>query len=453
MREQPNLREEVLLLLIDIDRGKVMSSQGLSNLLLRYQFASKQDRAFMTRLLEGTLEQQIYLDHALEQFSSKRMAKQKPLIRCLLRMSAYQILCMEQVPDSAACNEAVKLARKKGFSNLTGFVNGLLRNLARGKDHISLPDEKQEPLSYLSVCYSIPRWILERWSRSYDYTTLKKMAQGSIRNPKTTVRINLSKTEEEPLIRMLMQEGVTVEKSSYLPGVLKISGYDSIGKIRAFRQGLIQVQDESSATVGYLADPGGDDFVVDVCSAPGGKAIHAADLILQKGGNGKVLARDVSEYKLSLIEENRERCGFENMELEVFDGTVLDRTLVGKADLVLCDVPCSGLGIMARKHDIKYNVTEERIQELVPLQRAILKNAADYVKPGGILMFSTCTVTEEENSGNRNWILQELPFESVDFSDRLPECFVSQAREGYLQLLPGIYGTDGFYIGKFRKVR
>lgn len=453
MKEQANLREEVLLLLIDIDRKKVMSSQGLSNLLLRYQFAAKQDRAFMTRLLEGTLEQQIYLDYVLDQFSSKKMTKQKPLIRCLLRMSAYQILCMEQVPDSAACNEAVKLARKKGFSNLSGFVNGLLRNVSRKKGEILLPNEKKEPLTYLSVRYSIPQWILERWSKTYDYETVKQMAEGSIRNPKTTVRVNLSRTEVEPLIQQFEEEGMEVEASALPPGVLKISGYDALGRIKAFRQGLIQVQDESSALVGQIADPKGDDFVIDVCSAPGGKALHAADQMLQKGGKGTVLARDVSDYKISLIEENIERCGFSNIETEVFDGTQLDESLLEKADLVLCDVPCSGLGILARKNDIKYNVTEERIKELIPLQRAILKNAAAYVKPGGYLLFSTCTVTEEENTQNRDWILKELPFEPVDFADRLPECFANQAKEGYLQLLPGLFGTDGFYIAKFRRVK
>ena len=451
--EQGNLREEVLLLLIDIDRKKVMSSQGLSNLLLRYQFAKKQDRAFMTRLLEGTLEQQIYLDYVLNQFSSKKMEKQKPFIRCLLRMTAYQILFMEQVPDSAACNEAVKLARKKGFSTLSGFVNGLLRNVARKKDEIKLPDEKKDPMQYLSIRYSIPQWIVEQWSTMYDYDTVAKMAEGSIRNPETTVRVNLSNTELEPLKEALKEDGIEVKDSSYLPNVLKISGYDSLSRIKAFKKGLIQVQDESSATVGYLADPDGDAFVIDVCSAPGGKAIHAADIIRQKKGTGKVLARDVSDHKISLIEDNKERCGFDNIETEVFDGTELDENLIEKADLVICDVPCSGLGILARKNDIKYNVTKERIEELVPLQRAILKNAASYVKPGGILMFSTCTITKEENQDNREWILKELPFETVDFSDKLPEHFWEQAKEGHLQLLPGIYGTDGFYIAKFRRVK
>ncbi len=450
--QQVNLREEVLLLLIDIDRKKVMSSQGLSNLLLRYQFAKKQDRAFMTRLLEGTLEQQIYLDYVLNQFSSKKMEKQKPFIRCLLRMTAYQILFMEQVPDSAACNEAVKLARKKGFSTLSGFVNGLLRNVARKKEEVKLPDQKKAPMEYLSIRYSIPQWILEQWSTMYDFETVAKMAEGSIRNPQTTVRVNLSNTELEPLKESLTSEGIQVEESSYLPNVLKISGYDSLSRIKAFKKGLIQVQDESSATVGHIADPDGDAFVLDMCSAPGGKALHAADVMRQKGGIGRVLARDVSEHKIALIEDNVERCGFTNIETEVYDGTVLDESLVGKADLVICDVPCSGLGILARKNDIKYNVTKERIEELVPLQRAILANAAAYVKPGGTLIFSTCTITKEENEENRRWLLEEFPLETVDFSDRLPEYFSEQAKEGYLQLLPGIYGTDGFYIAKFRRV-
>lgn len=449
---QGNPREEVLLLLIDIERKKVMSSLGLSNLLLRYQFAEKQERAFMTRLLEGTLEQQIYLDYVLNQFSSKKMNKQKPFIRCLLRMSLYQILFMEQVPESAACNEAVKLARKKGFSNLSGFVNGLLRNIVRSKDKISLPDEKKAPYEYLSVRYSIPQWIVEKWSESYDYDTVKKMAEGSIRNPETCVRINLSKAEKNAVVDSLTKNGAEVKDGAYLSYILRIKGYDSLTRLKAFREGLVTVQDESSAFVGQIADPDKDDFIIDVCSAPGGKALHIGDIIKTKKGQGKILARDVSEHKTSLIEENKERCGFDHIETEVFDGTELDENMIGKADLVIVDVPCSGLGILARKNDIKYNAAPERIEELVPLQRTIIKNASSYVKPGGYMIFSTCTITKEENDDNRNWILEELPFEAVDFSDRVPAMMEEQAKKGYLQLLPGIHETDGFYIAKFRRI-
>lgn len=450
--QQSSPREEVLLLLIDIDRKKVMSSQGLSNLLLRHQFESKQDRAFMTRLLEGTLEQQIYLDYVLNQFSSKKMNKQKPFIRCLLRMSLYQILFMEQVPESAACNEAVKLARKKGFSNLSGFVNGLLRNIVRRKEEISLPDEKENPYEYVSVRYSIPQWIVEKWRESYDYDTVKQMAEGSLRNPETCVRVNLSKATKEEVVKRLEEEGTKVTEGAYLPYILKIKGYDSLSRLSVFREGLVCVQDESSAMVGHIADPGKDALVIDVCSAPGGKALHVADRMLAKEGTGKVRSRDVSFHKTELIKENIDRCGFDNIETEVFDGTKLDESMIGKADLVIADVPCSGLGILARKNDIKYNATEERIKELVPLQREIIKNASSYVKPGGILLFSTCTVTKEENEDNRSWILKELPFEAVDFSESVPEILKKQAKEGYMQLLPGVHETDGFYIAKFRRI-
>lgn len=451
--EQGKPREEVLLLLIDIDRKKVMSSQGLSNLLLLHQFDTKQDRAFMTRLLEGTLEQQIYLDYVLDQFSKKKMDKQKPFIRCLLRMSLYQILFMSQVPDSAACNEAVKLARKKGFSTLSGFVNGILRNIIRKKDEIKLPDEKKEPLKYLSVRYSIPQWILEKWQEDYSYEIVKQMAEASLRNPETMVRVNLSNASVEEVKASLENDSAQVEQGEYLPYLLKIKGYDSLGRLKAFREGWVQVQDESSAMAAHLADPEGDSLIVDVCSAPGGKSIHLADILKKKNGNGHIISRDVSENKTDLIEENRDRCGFDNIETQVFDGRELDEKLVGKADLVMADVPCSGLGIMARKNDIKYNASLEKIHELVPLQREILRNAAAYVKPGGILLFSTCTISKEENDENREWILKELPFVAEDFSALLPEGLpVEEAKEGYLQLLPGIHRTDGFYIAKFRRV-
>lgn len=481
--EMGNPREEVLLLLIDIDRKKVMSSQGLSNLLLRYQFEKKQDRAFMTRLLEGTLEQQIYLDYVLNQFSSKKMEKQKPFIRCLLRMSLYQILFMEQVPDSAACNEAVKLAKKKGFTSLSGFINGILRNISRKKDRITLPDEQKNPLLYLSIRYSIPMWILEYWQKDYPYEIIKQMAEASLKNPSTTVRVNLSRASMEEAVKSLKEEGVSVEKGVYLPYILKIKDYDSLSRLTAFRQGLIQVQDESSALLSHVANPDRDSLIVDVCSAPGGKSLHLADILKQKEkeeavlkdedkGNGKgnvageksevqktgkgfIISRDVTENKTELIEENIERCGFDNIRTEVFDGRILDEGLIEKADLVIADVPCSGLGILARKNDIKYNASLERIRELVPLQRQIVKNAAAYVKPGGILLFSTCTISKEENEANREWILNELPFEAEGFDRLLPASFADylkqEAGKGLLKLLPGISGTDGFYIAKFRK--
>ena len=433
---------------MDIDRKQVMSSQGLSNLLLRHQFAPKQERAFMTRLLEGTLERQIYLDYVLDQFSKKKMSAQKPLIRCLLRMSLYQIFFMEQIPDSAACNEAVKIARKKGFQTLSGFINGILRNIIRKKDQIQMPD----PLTYLSITCSIPRWILEKWSEDYSYETVRTMAESSLRNPGTTVRMNLSAADEAKIRESLINDGVTVSDGSYLPYILKISDYDTLSRLEAFREGWIQVQDESSAFVGQVADPDGDSLIVDVCSAPGGKSLHLADIMLQKKGNGRIISRDVSENKIELIEDNRDRCGFENINTEVFDGRMADTDMEKKADLVIADVPCSGLGILARKNDIKYNVTPERIRELVPLQREILRNAASMVKPGGILMFSTCTVTREENMENREWILKELPFVEEPFEDRITDGLPKeQAEHGWMQLLSGVHATDGFYIAKFRR--
>lgn len=451
--EQDNSREEVLLLLIDIEKKKMMSSQGLSDLLLRYQFAPKQQRAFMTRLFSGTLEQQIYLDYVLNQFSKKEMGKQKPLIRCLLRMSLYQILFMDQVPDRAACNEAVKLARKKGFSNLSGFVNGILRNIIRKKDQIRMPEEEKDPLFYLSIRYSIPEWILKIWRKMYPYETVKKMAAASLEHPKVSVRVNQSKISVEEVIDSLKSQDVQVEKGAYLPYMLKISGFDSLDRLTAFREGFIQVQDESSAFVGHLANPKEDGVILDVCSAPGGKSLHLADILAQKGGTGRIIARDVSEKKTDLIEENIERCGFERIRTECFDGRQQDESWIRKADLVLLDVPCSGLGILARKNDIKYNSSPDKIKELVVLQRQIIKNAASYVKPGGILLLSTCTITPEENMENRAWILEHFPFEPEDFSMLMPEGMKEEgATEGYLQLLPGIHQTDGFFIAKFRRI-
>ncbi|MDO4555275.1 MAG: methyltransferase domain-containing protein, partial [Lachnospiraceae bacterium] len=223
-------------------------------------------------------------------------------------------------------------------------------------------------------------------------------------------------------------------------------------------KGWIQVQDVSSGFASEVANPKDGDQILDVCGAPGGKSLHLADLLEQKKGSGRILSRDVSDKKVELIEENRDRCQFQNIETEVFDGREASPEWEEKADLVMADVPCSGLGILARKNDIKYNASKERIEELIPLQRQILKNASKMVKPGGTLLFSTCTVSKEENDGNRQWILEELPFEPEEFYEileketNIPDDLEKEARQGYLRLLPGIHGTDGFYIAKFRRI-
>ena len=250
-------------------------------------------------------------------------------------------------------------------------------------------------------------------------------------------------------IGTLEAEGVTVEDGSLIENAVQISDYDFLYRLKAFREGSCYVQDESSMLCAKLASVQKEQFVMDLCSAPGGKSLYVAD---QLKGSGRVLSRDLTEYKTDLIEDNIDRVGFTNMESEVFDARVLDEEHIEAADVVVADVPCSGLGIMGKKNDIKYHISEEGMKDLVKLQREILANAVQYVKHGGTLIYSTCTINPAENEENFRWILDHFEFEAVDITKELPKDLkIETAQEGFIQLLPGIHPCDGFFIGKLRR--
>ena len=268
----------------------------------------------------------------------------------------------------------------------------------------------------------------------------------------TTIRCNLNQTSKEELIAELKAEGVQVEEHPYLPYALMISGYDYLGDLQSFQKGSFYVQDISSMLVAHIAAPKVGDTVVDVCAAPGGKALHMAELLK---GTGNVEARDLTDYKVNLIRENMIRSGMNNIEAVRWDATVPDEQSVEKADIVVADLPCSGLGVLGKKTDLKYKMTEQIQKELVKLQRDILSQVKRYVKTEGTLIYSTCTIHEAENMGNVHWFLEENPgFELVSIEDRLYDGLKeSVEKKGCLQLLPGIHESDGFFIAKFKKVK
>lgn len=445
-----NLREMALEILLETEKNGAYPNVLLKETLDKYLYMEKQERAFLTRLVEGTVERKLTLDYWIDQVSKTPVKKMKPVIRCILRMAVYQIFYMDSVPDSAACNEAVKLAQKKGFQNLKGFVNGVLRNLSRQKETLSMPDEAKDPVKAWSAAYSVPEWLVEKVVKTYGAETAKKMFASLYEQVgKTTVRVNNSKISTEECAKLLEKEEVTVEKAPYVENALEISGYDSLGFLESFEKGYFQVQDVSSMLVGLAAAPKKGDRVIDICAAPGGKSIHAADLLQ---GTGQVEARDLTDYKVGLIRENIQRCGFSNMTAKKADATVYEEESKESADIVIADLPCSGLGVLKKKSDIKYRMTQEQIEELAKLQRTILKNAAAYVKKGGTLIYSTCTITKEENDQQVDWILKNLPLRLVSLEGCIcEELLKNTEREGVLQLLPGREKTDGFFLAKFQK--
>ena len=427
----------------------------LRQTLLMEKDAEKRDRAFVTRLSEGTLERLLTIDYILNQTSKTPVKKMKPVIRTILRMSVYQLLFMDSVPDSAVCNEAVKLVKGKGLHGLSGFVNGVLRNVARSKEtwlsHENYPDKKKAGAKYLSIRYSLPEWLCSYFIKVYGMEQAEKIAEGSLRNPKTTIRCNTNKIEKEELEKRLTAQGFLVEEGVYAKDALYLSGYDTLEKIPEFTEGLFQIQDESSMLVAELAGLQKDNLVLDVCSAPGGKAIHAANLLEALGG-GTVISRDVTEKKTALIKENKDRLQVDNLIIQVADATSLDETMIQKADVVIADLPCSGIGIMAKKPEIRYRMTAENQKELVKLQKDMLAVVHRYVKPGGILMYSTCTINKEENEEQVKEICKKYGFVPALCEVEIPTVLKEDVQEiGCIQLLPGIHACDGFFIARLKK--
>ena len=448
MTKAINERELILGILLEITRDGEYAHIALRNTLSKYQYLEKRERAFITRVVEGTLEHMMEIDYIINQFSKVKVNKMKPVIRTILRSAVYQILYMDSVPNSAVCNEAVKLAAKKGFVNLKGFVNGVLRNIDRNVNDIQYP-KQDNMVEYLSIKYSMPTWILEKWKKTYDWETIERILQGFLQEKGTIIRCNLNRISKEDLKKKLEAEGVTVTQHPYLEYALEISGYDYLGDLESFEDGDFQVQDLSSMLVAEIAAPKEGDYVIDVCAAPGGKSLHIADKL---HGTGHVEARDLTDYKVDLIWDNIERSQMKNVEAVRHDALVYDEDSEEKADIVIADLPCSGLGVIGKKADIKYKMTEETQRELAKLQKNILQIVHRYVKPGGTLVYSTCTINEEENMENVRWFLQQNPeFESVSVEPVLCEELKKSVKEGCLQLLPGIHESDGFFIAAFRK--
>lgn len=432
------------------------------DVLNKYNYLPQQEKSFIKRLYEGTLERQIELDYVIDQYAKVKTNKMKKPIRAMMRMGAYQILYMDAVPDAAACNETVKLAQKKGFATLKGFVNGVLRNIARDKENIVYTS--------LSVKYSMPEWIVNLWTAQLGAGMTETVLAGLLREHPVTIRfrdvpeitgVDMT-TAVDAVRRALAAQGGTMETHPYWPGAYKVSGTDDLTRLPYYDDGAFVVQDVSSMLAVAAADiadyvrqmgqKGGQKAlrVIDLCAAPGGKSMLAADLLEKCDVNYTVISRDISANKVERMQENFDRCGLKNTLAEVGDAALRDDALVGTADLVIADVPCSGLGVIGKKRDIKYHVSPESVRELTALQEQILAMAVSCLKPGGRLLFCTCTINQDENEKHFVWLRDEMKLRPISLDKALPECLhTDTTREGYLQMLPGVHDSDGFFISVF----
>ena len=435
MGQGENSRELILDTLLLIDRDGEYSHIALKQVLDKYQYLDKKERAFITRVVNGTLERMIELDHIIHSFSKVKVNKMKPVIRMILRSGVYQIKYMDAVPESAVCNESVKLAGKRGFTGLKGFVNGVLRNVSRNLARVEYPSREKDPEGYLSIRYSLPAWLAAQWISEYGLEKAEEIGEGFFAERPLCIRCNTSRISREELAERLRREGVVVTPDEEVPCALWLQGYDHVAGLPEFREGLFYVQDLSSMRAVLWADPKEGDQVLDVCAAPGGKAIHVAEMLR---GTGMVEARDLTDYKIGLLEENIRRAGLANIQAVKWDATLPDPEKEEKMDIVLADLPCSGLGVLGKKPDLRYKMTPEKEEELVRLQQKILSVVQTYVKPGGTLVYSTCTIHRAENEENTRWFLENHP-----------KFRLKKER----QLLPGADRGDGFYIAVMEKER
>ncbi|MCD7945141.1 MAG: 16S rRNA (cytosine(967)-C(5))-methyltransferase RsmB [Clostridiales bacterium] len=429
-------RAVALEVLIACEKRHAWSDSALSASIRRAKLSAR-DAALTSRLCYGVQQNQLLLLYWLEQLCRVPVERLELPIRLILELGLYQLAFLDRVPAHAAVDESVKLARAQSKNPRSpGLVNGILRSFLRQKNMIPAPDS-------LSVRYSHPQWLVDLLENEVPEGTLEALLQANNGQPSTVIQVNTLKTDGETLARRLAGEGVNVEKHPFLPDCYQLSETGDLSRLASFREGLFQVQDAAARLAVLAAGPRPGMAVLDACAAPGGKSFQAA---MEMGDRGSILSCDLQAKKLSRIREGAERLGIDCITTQAMDGRVFQQELEGKFDLVLADVPCSDLGIIRKKPDIRYKEPEP-LEHLPVIQRAILDNVSRYVAPGGVLLYSTCTVLRRENqeivsaflSGHPDFHLEAFSLPGVGDCD------------GMQTLWPHLHGTDGFFMAKLRR--
>ena len=432
-----NVREAAFLSLMKCSAGGKYSNLEVNSAIKKYGFAGN-DRALFTALVYGTIEKRITIDYIIGKFSDKPINRIEPKLLEILRLGVYQILFLDRIPDSAACNESVEIAKFHTHKGTAGFVNGVLRHIAREKNNIEYPPKGC--LEYYSVKYACPKWLCEMWLAMYGNEKSEKILEGINRNPHITLRVNTLKTNRVELAEILHKSGISCCDTVLSPFGLTLDAFTPISEVTPVAEGLCFVQDEASQLCAMAMGAVRGDFVIDTCSCPGGKSFGMA---MDMENDGGILSFDLHESKLSLVKSGAERLGIDMISTGVQNGAKRKEELIGKADKVLCDVPCSGLGVIAKKPDLRHKAPDD-IERLPDIQYSILENASHYVKQGGYLLYSTCTLNKKENEDNRRKFLDNhTEFEAT--AENMP------FGKSEVTFFPDEYGTDGFYMAKFKK--
>lgn len=451
--QQPprSAREVALRALRDVDIKAAYANFALDAHLTKSRLEPR-DRGLATELVYGVTRRRATVDWAISQVATRPLSQIDPWIRNDLRLGVYQILYMERIPQSAAVDEAVELARQYGHEGVAKFVNGVLRNLIRKLPTLAWPDPAKDPVGALAIRHSHPEWLVREWTGRFGAEEAVRLMEASNRIPPLTVRVNTMKATREAVAEALAAEGVKTEPTPHSPFGLIIHDLTSasyLDRLKAMKAGLLTVQDESSMLVGPVVAPEPGQTVIDVAAAPGGKTTHMAEIMKNQG---RIIAIDIHAHKVDLIAENAKRLGATIIEGICTDAREVGKLLPGRADAILCDVPCSGLGTLARRPDARWRKAPGDIDQLVPIQQAILESAAQALKPGGTLVYSTCTIQPRENQELVEAFVAAHPeFRFDDIRPYLPPSLAGEAGDGYIQLLPHIHGTDGFFIARLKK--
>ena len=413
----------------------------------------ERDRAFATNLVQGVLRWRLRIDRVIEKASSLPFKKINPGIRNILRIAIYQISFLDRVPESAAVNEAVKQTKRKFPNHVAGFVNGILRNICRRKDQPVFPDPKNDRVSYLSIYYSYPPWLIKKWIREIGDDSTQSLLSAGNRIPELVIRLNSMKIDRDSLIKRLKEEGVGAEPAVFSPEGIIISNLKGpVNRLKTFQEGLFQVQSEAAQVCSRLISPAPGDKILDLCSGLGGKSTHLAQLMR---GKGTIFALDINHTRLIRLNENSRRLGICNIQPVVADACSHLSSLFRRPfDKILVDGPCSALGTISRHPDGKWCRDENDIKRLSGLQKTILNQATPLLKKGGYLLYVTCTISRDENEDvvksylerNREMALENLGGHVPDWGHDLID------DSGFFKSLPHIHGMDGFFGALFRKL-
>ncbi|WP_168121949.1 16S rRNA (cytosine(967)-C(5))-methyltransferase RsmB [Paenibacillus sp. HB172176] len=456
-RKKPGTPREVALDIL----VKVSGSGAYSNLQIKRALQdtalSRADAGLVTELVYGTIGRQLTLDHWLERFVAKGLRKLEPWVHQLLRLSAYQLLYLDRIPAHAAVNEAVAIAKRRGHTGISGMVNGVLRNMDRNRAEL-VPSRIQlkDSVATIALRHSYPEWLVRRWADTYGEETAEDICAAGNEQPHASIRVNSFLAARDQLLRELQAEDVDAEASKLSPHGILIRSGGNLADSELFKQGKCSLQDESSMLVAAVLAPEPGMKVLDCCAAPGGKSAHIGELMQ---GKGKVWANDLHAHKRELIVQQTERLKLRNVEAIVGDAAKLrERFAENSMDAVLLDAPCTGFGVIRRKPEIKWTKTESDIREIAVLQGQLLEEACALVKPGGILVYSTCTIEKEENEKQIARFLEAHSEFALDSA--WPESVlkalgeagvIDDSFDGQAQLLPQHFGSDGFFIARMRR--